>query len=168
MRGIENPKRRSAASVLRIAPVVVTLLLAVSCGSVANVNQGAVLDRMEALGDPPGFARIGDVEVINEDDGIFRYEGGYQLTWRTNGESPSVALDSVLPTLLGAGYVVEPVEETSCTQDAFTVFLLHEPTWLGSARLTYSVEEEAVSVLASWDSREPGFEAQPLGQLPFC
>jgi len=155
------------SSTMRCSAAAFVLWVA-SCGNVANINQATVLDRVETIGDPSGFERVGDIELVDKEAGVRRYEGGYLLTWRADGAAPGDVLDALMPVLNQVGYVPEPIAETMCTSEALSVFLLHEPTWLGSARLSFDTEEGVIRFLASWDSRSQGLETGPLGDLPSC
>ena len=147
---------------------LVLALVVTACGDLAAVRQGVVLDRVEEIQDPLGFERIGDIELIDEDTGIRAHQGGYRLTWRADGLSSEEVVEVVVPFLRREDYWVEPFDGTTCSGESVRLFFIHEPSFLGSARVTFDQADLVVQLTAGWDSRGRGFQAEPFGETPLC
>lgn len=143
-------------------------LLVVACGDLAAVSQGRTLDRLEQIQDLPGFERIGDIELIDEETGTETHEGGYRLTWRADDLSSEQVVDVFVPVLRQQNYWVEPRDGTACSAERVRLFFIHEPNFIGSARLTFDQADQVVQLTAGWDSRGRGFQAEPFGETPPC
>ena len=138
-----------------------------ACGNIGVINQAATLRQLEALEDPPSFERLG-IELEDEDTGTQLHAGGYVVSWQANEESPQEVIDAFVPLLRESGYLTEPFEGTTCTDEQLRLFLIFEPNFIGSARLFYDKSENTVRLLAGWDPRGDSFTNPVLDVLPEC
>lgn len=154
----------------KLIPVSALLVwLLVSCGwtdSPGNVSQGNTINRLEAMSDPAGFERIG-IDLLNDGEFAPRYEGGYEVTWVANGESPESVMESFLPVLGDVGYVTLEIDETSCTADELRLFLIFEVNFSSSSSLTYDIGSDVVRFRSNWD-RSSRLSDDVLGEVPVC
>ena len=118
------------------------------------------------MSDPAGFERIG-IDLLNDGEFAPRYEGGYEVTWVANGESPESVMESFLPVLGDVGYVTLEIDETSCTADELRLFLIFEVNFSSSSSLTYDMGSDVVRFRSNWD-RSSRLSDDVLGEVPVC
>ncbi len=137
-----------------IRSLLVLAFVVAACGDLASGRQARTSDLIEAeLLDPPAYDRT-SVELVDEETGILKHQGGYEVRWSTLGQPPPWQVaDDFVPLLRAAGYEVEPDEEYRCDEGALRMFLVHEGHgFIGSARLTYIPGDDVV-LQAGWDNR---------------